>query len=669
MNVSPVAATANISVGSTPTVATSGGILVDTNSRDVFAVVGQPGHPNQVTDFAAVSGGVVVGGSAVAGFYTEFASSTGEGSGLNADVPPPGSSASAAPKRIPPCDSTPPPVVWSTVTATTWIRSSSSPPNPCKPERFCHTERGANNIAIVCEVGGSYLTAGAAALQCPSPDDVNIFQYNTLGALVIDTGLRSSGNAGYAQAGPGTVELNGDASGGITLPIALNGGLTVIGNFAQGGALGTSATTAGAVVLSGGNLDADFYTGTIDDPTAGAPARAITVNASGGSVSATTGNTLTIDGAISGAGVLGIGYGPIATNEANNSTGTITQNLTPNTAGKGVVILSGTNTAFTGGIAVNAGTLRLDTASAGTGLITVNNSGQLAGNAQLEYSTSPALYNNVTVKSGGQLTPGDPISLGPTVGTLGVGSLNLNSGSISNFAFASTSSYSQVDVNGNLVLANGAQLNIDSSGSTNPYIITGTYDLFVVSGSVSLGTPVFGSNAATYTLGTAPDGADTFVTLHIQGVTPETWANTGGGSWNDRASWYPTGIPNSTGAIADFLPDAGNTANVANGGTVTLDGNETVGTLYLDNSNSFTIASGTPSTSTLHILASGSAPAPLRTISEHIPLALPSRLTAPANTVTVTNSTNTLIFDGAISGTGARNCQSHGRWNCSLRSK
>ena len=114
--------------------------------------------------------------------------------------------------------------------------------------------------------------------------------------------------------------------------------------------------------------------------------RPIAVLPNGGSISATTGNTLAVDGVISGAGVLSVGYGPIATNEANNTTGTITQNLpsSPNTAGNGIVILSGSNTAFTGGINVNAGTLRVDTASAGTATYHCQRSGDIGWQCDLD---------------------------------------------------------------------------------------------------------------------------------------------------------------------------------------------------------------------------------------------------------------------------------------------
>ena len=83
---SPVAATGTITVGSTNSLAGTGGILVDNPGSVPFAVVGQAN--GQVTDFAAVSGGVVVGGSTIAGFYTALPSST-TGSfnmAVNADV-------------------------------------------------------------------------------------------------------------------------------------------------------------------------------------------------------------------------------------------------------------------------------------------------------------------------------------------------------------------------------------------------------------------------------------------------------------------------------------------------------------------------------------------------------------------------------------------------------
>jgi autotransporter-associated beta strand protein len=169
-----------------------------------------------------------------------------------------------------------------------------------------------------------------------------------------------------------------------------------------------------------------------------------------------------------------------------------------------------------------------------------------------------------------------------------------------------------------------------------------------------LGTPVFGSNAAGYTLSTAPDGADTLVILKLMGVTPETWNTSAGGSWAAAGSWFPSGAPNSVGATAEFLPNVGNTATIANGGVVTLDGNETVGTLIFQNSNSFTISAGTsvPS-SVLHIQAVGTGSGTITdSVGSHT-ITAPVSLDSAVTNVTVSTAGTSLTFGGAVEGIGA----------------
>ncbi len=643
-NATPVAATGVISAVGTTT--GTGGVILDAGGS-AYAVVGQTN--GQVTDYAALNGsGNVVGGSTVASFYTGGTTAlTGNG-----DVN------TVAEYRY----------SGGTGLAVTTLRFNT--PTGGLYNGFGNNmdqiilknngktlqtgavlvtpNVGANNILICNDENGTTTTLNYQNIQPGgTAEDLNIFQYNTQAALILNCGIRSSHTAGYAQAGPGTVEINGQGAAGTTtgfiLPTNLYGGLTILGNWAGGSALGSSSN----ININGGNLNADF-TGNLDDNiagTTGAAARPISVTGTGGSISATTGNVITIDGVISGSGALNIGYGAIATNEAvSEANNTVIQNFpsAPNTAGNGTIILTGANT-NTGPVNINAGRLQIDTGTAGSGFITVGGSGNLSGTA--------TLTNNASVASGGQLTPGDPITLGPTVGTLGLNSLALNSGSITNVAFASTTSFSTVNLTGNLNIANGAIFNIVQSGSSNPFTFTGTYDIFNVTGSVTLGTASFTSNAATYSL-SDPTGHE--VLLTIAGSTPETWNTSAGGSWAAAASWYPNGVPNSVGATAEFLADVGNTANPANGGVVTLDGNETVGAINFQNSNSYTIAPGSsiPS-SVLHIQASGSGTGAITDTGGSDTFTSTVSLDSSSTNVTVSNSGSTITFSNTVEGVGA----------------
>jgi fibronectin-binding autotransporter adhesin len=642
---SVVPATGTINVGSTATF--TGGLLVDANDG-ALGVVGQAN--GQVTDYAAINPAnpsIVVGGSTITGFYTEDTTNAGLGSGGNIDL------SGAGEMRIS-SSQTFTTLRFNTPTAGLYNGFGNNidqfiVKNASKVlitgGVLITSNVGANNVLLTQDQNnGSGGTTTALDYQNLEPsgagaEDFNIFQYDTQGVLILNTGFHDPHGLGYAQSGPGAVELNAFSQTGTTsgmfLAANLNGGLTILGNYAQGGALASAAS----VNLNGGNLDVD-YTGTMDDGFA----RPITVNPAGGGVSATSGHVLTVDGVISGAGTLNIGYSGIATNEAvSDNNNTIIQNLpsSPNTLGNGTVILTAANT-YSGGTNVNYGTVQIDTGTAGTGPIAVGTHGILAGTANLT--------NTTTVTSGGQLTPGDPISAGPTVGTLGLGSLSLNSGSFSNFAFASDTSFSTVNVTGNLTIANGAQFNIDQSGNaSNPFTDSGTYDIFNVTGSISLGTPVFGSNAATYSLTKSGDE----VLLVIAGSTPETWNTAGGGTWATANDWYPMGVPNSVGAEADFLSDVGNTMTPALGGTVDLDGNETVGTIVFNNSNSFTIAAGSavPS-SVLHIQAKGSGSGIITDSAGSNTFSAPVSLDSTNNSVSVINSSSTLTFGNIVEGIG-----------------
>ena len=388
LNATPVAATASITVGSTATVAAAGNILIDGQNTVPFAVVGQPGHPNTVTDFAAVANGVVVGGSTISGFYTPMPVMTSGSLNVteNIDLTYTGE------------------VRFSGNTVMTSLRFNTptgglysdgtnnmdqilmKSGNVLEPGAILVTPNvGANNVLIQSQGGPSQQVLGGEGNNV----DVTVYQYNTQGALIVDGGLRAAGGhaGGYAQAGPGTVQLNGNGSTTYTLPTNLYGGLTVLGNFAKGAALGSSS----AVVLNGGNLDTD-YNGTFDNGSA----RPVTLDSEGGGLSTTSGHTLTVDGALTGSGPLNIGYGSLVTNEEGSVLASSGGYLvtTATSSGTGVVILSGsTSNTYTGGTNVNYGTLCLDTNSAGTGTININNGAALVGNATV-------LTNAVVVNSG-----------------------------------------------------------------------------------------------------------------------------------------------------------------------------------------------------------------------------------------------------------------------------
>ncbi len=648
LNATPVAATASITVGSTNTVAGSGGILVDSASVVPFAVVGQPGNPNAVTDFAAVANGIVVGGSTVSGFYTPVTAISGTTVAGNADISNPGE-----------------------------VRISSS--FGISTMRF-NTPTGGlyngfgNNMDQFIVKNGKALSVGAILMtpnvgannvllndDASSPlsvqteggeengQDFTVYQYDTQGAMIFNSGIRASGghNGGYTQAGPGTVQINAYGATTITLPINLYGGLTILGEIAQGQALGLGSE----VNLNGGTLVGD-YTGSVDYNNT--TPRPIFMGAEGGGLVATSGNTLTVDGQITGSGTLNIGYGSLLTNEvlpANVTTGLVTQNVS--TTGSGTVILSNATSTFTGNINVNNGTLRLDTAGsisptpegpAGTGLINVNSGGTLAGSAL-------SLPNSVIVNNGGSLTPGDPIANGPVVGTMGIESLTLKSGSTTNLAFGSGAN-SFIDVNGNLSIDSGAILDVYVSGTSNVFTLNNTYAIMDVTGTVS--------GLSNLSVGNGPGGPTHYAFTDNSGVidmtitggsTASVWNLPGGGVWALAGNWNPSGIPNAVGSSVTF-----GSSIVANS-TVTLNANETVGSMNFANAFSYTISPTGGSTLTLQ--NNGTASALVTDTQGSHTINAPLDL-ASNTSVTVMNSGSTLTINGAITGSGGLSVNSGG---------
>jgi len=194
--------------------------------------------------------------------------------------------------------------------------------------------------------------------------------------------------------------------------------------------------------------------------------------------------------------------------------------------GTGTLTLSGTN-AYTGNTAVNEGTL-LVTSTLGAGSVDVSSGGALGGTG--------TIHGPVTIHTGGILTPG----VNGTPGTLTVGPLTLNPGSILNYKYGIPGGINDlVIVNGNLTLA--GTLNVTNLGGFG----AGVYRVFDYTGLLT---------DHTLHLGLLPSGfgfsVDTSiisqVNLVVSGLLPDQFwdgSNTepghvpfgrgGNGTWNN----------------------------------------------------------------------------------------------------------------------------------------
>ena len=218
-----------------------------------------------------------------------------------------------------------------------------------------------------------------------------IWQNNLAGYLNINCVLQpgralngGGGNScGLVQAGIATVVYGGVND--YDLATYLNGGFSVVSADSGFG----RPSLGGTIYLNGGTVMGKA-TFTMDN--SGANARPVVLGAAGGGLAATTGNTMTIDGVISGAGQLTVG---IPASSANGNvagllpgSGAGTANTTPVYA-NGTVMLTNYNI-FTGDVTVGGGTL-------------VANVGNNFLNPTTSALGNPQLARNLNVNNGGTL--------------------------------------------------------------------------------------------------------------------------------------------------------------------------------------------------------------------------------------------------------------------------
>ena len=393
--------------------------------------------------------------------------------------------------------------------------------------------------------------ASAATLTLSSGGNFsgNISDGNSSIGLTLDGGtLILSGNNSYSgnttvnvgtlQAGSGTA-FSSNSAFTVTSSLDLDGFNNSIASLSGSGTVTTTAGPAVLTVLNASNTTATSFSGNLIDGSSTSPfgltvdgngsltlsgnntysgATTVEGNLVAGSTTAMSPNSaFTVDGVVNlngfsntiaslsgtgGVSNLSGGSATLTVGDANSTTfsGVLTDlaasapsgALSLVKVGTGTLTLSGTNT-YSGSTTVNAGVLNftgtLTNASTQSSSVTVNSGGTLAGNGTIN--------EPVTISNGGILAPGIPT---PTkIGTLTLGSLTLNSGSILNYELGvpnqvGGTANDLIQVNGNLTLS-GAKLNIANIGGFGE----GVYRIFNYTGSLSLG-----NNGLTF--GTLPTG-------------------------------------------------------------------------------------------------------------------------------------------------------------------
>lgn len=431
-------------------------------------------------------------------------------------------------------------------------------------------------------------------------------------------GLLPGSGTGTANTTPvyatGTVVLTNanNYTGGT---IIQSGTLNINGIYALGGA------NYGGLTLNGGTLQyAPAFAGNGSGDLTSIGTAGVTLASGGGTIDV-NGNTVTYAGSIgnSGSGALTVKSattgGILNLSVANTYTGgtTIGTNITLNVnnpsgsgTGSGNVLVNGGTLAGSGSLsssvtATNGGTVLAGSLTFGANGVTLNNGGILEG-----FGTSSSGVT-VTNNSGGIIAPGATTAGNSTIGSLTIGSLTLNAGCYNNFAFNSTPTNDTLAVSTvNGLVINGGIFNLYQAGGSTAWTIasgTNTYNLIQYSGSISGSGTTSGSLNGDWTTdsGANPHVANPQVgyTYHFglnsgwltvtitKAATLGSWAVDGSGNWSAAGNWSG-GVPGAnSGNAGDVATFASVTTTAAR--TVTLDTNETVGAIIMNQAQSFSI--------------------------------------------------------------------------------
>ena len=245
-------------------------------------------------------------------------------------------------------------------------------------------------------------------------------------------------------------------------------------------------------------------------------------------------------------------------------------------------LTSTTGLTYTGATNVNEGTLMVNGTKTGGGSITVKAHAILAGTGSLAGIT--------TVQGFGVISPGDP-TVSSGIGNLSFSSLTLSADSILDIDFGTGNDTATVSTGGTLTLNSGAKVDVGGFGADGTYTLI-PYSGATVSGVASTALSVLNGNPAKIYVFKDTGSA---IVLEISSEDPNNfWNVDGGGTWNAAGSWTKNLIPNAIEAIARIGPGVGGTGTPfsATPLTITLDANQTVGTLAIDDATAFSIDSG-----------------------------------------------------------------------------
>lgn len=526
---------------------------------------------------------------------------------------------------------------------------------------------------------GSFVSGGGGAGA-----GTIIFQIGGKGTNSTFAGVVRNGatKSALVKVGPGVLTLSGTNTYTGTTTVNANSGTLQIGSNGDSGTLGSDGTTHGSVTVNTGSALEFNRAGTLNVPNVIAGAGSIKQVGSGTTVLAAT-NTFSTNlkinnGAVSftadsnlGNAANGIdftGSGKLVTSGTASTSraisvalgsvgsfegtaagsaltigGVISGDGGIGVSGSGIVNLTGVANSFAGSTTVSSGILNLSNASGSatsSGALVVNG-GALSGTG----SASGA----VSIAASAGIKPGTQTPTSSEVGTITLGSLNLNGGSTLYTEFSSASSYDKVVVSSvdgfvadasisNPVLVDLKLVNTNASWET-----LGTYDLIQYEGTFS-GNPddlfevAAGSTSPGLTYSFTASGG--FIKLTIAGDTPYEWANDADGSWTTASNWSPTGVPNASEAKAIL----GNVITAPR--LVSLSSPVTLGALSFDATNSYSITG----TSVLSF-ESGSNNSKINVLNGAHEIATPVLLSDSVDLL-LAGTSNSITLSGVVDGGG-----------------
>lgn len=358
------------------------------------------------------------------------------------------------------------------------------------------------------------IKAGVVEMEATSQNLRYVYVTGSTAILRSNLDDQYGGSVGHyiAVDNSGTFDLNSKTETIAALYVGSATGLTVAGganpNTAIGGlgggsvTLGTGLLTATTVRLKGGSISS---TGagklTATNVTTEAWNTSSIVS---GQLALTTGDFIIADGAA----LIDL-----------DVTGQISGTAGLNKTGAGVLRITGNNT-YAGNTSITEGTLLVtnSTGSAtGTSTVSVTGAGKLGGGGIISEA--------VTIGSGATLAAGN------SVGTLTVGGLTLNSGSLSIVEFNGSANDLVSVIGSNGLTINGGALTLLAEGTSDPAVFTanGTYHLFQYVGALggaftnlSVANPQGG---VSYSFGTSTVSGQKYVDLIVS--VPEPTAAVG----------------------------------------------------------------------------------------------------------------------------------------------